>query len=52
MKRFGYMCACGKQHPFDAWALAHQHIELVHACECGRENVLKRGAVVSSKVKQ
>lgn len=45
----GYVCPCGKKHAFDVYALAHQHIDLVHTCECGRVNTLRRGLVVRTK---
>lgn len=42
----GYTCPCGKFHKFDAWALAHQHIRLVHVCtDCGRKNDVFKGKV-------
>jgi len=47
-----YKCPCGREHKFTAWAAAHMHIEIVHTCNCGRENVLKGGKVIRSELKR
>ncbi len=44
-----YTCACGIEHRFDVWALAHLHETLVHACTCGRKNTIRRGIVIGAK---
>jgi hypothetical protein len=35
---YGYDCACGKHHHYPPYVIAHQNVELVHTCECGRKN--------------
>jgi len=37
---YGYDCACGKHHHYPPYVIAHQNVELVHNCECGRKNII------------
>jgi hypothetical protein len=45
----GYVCECGKYNPFTAWVYAHLHIQIRHACECGRINILLNKQVVRTE---
>ncbi len=42
----GYTCpkkGCGRFHEFSVYVMAHWLVELVHICDCGQTNFIKRG---------
>ncbi len=46
-KRF--TCECGKFHEFSVWVYAHWDNVVWNRCECGRQNTIQCGKVVSSE---
>lgn len=46
---YGYNCACGRHHHYPPYVIAHQDVELIHTCKCGRKNsILGLVAVIGS----
>ena len=48
-KKLGYVCDCLVFNEAGMWGAAHWDQVLIHQCQCGRENTIKRGHVLTSK---
>jgi hypothetical protein len=42
----GYKCLCKEFNSFSSWVYAHWDERITHACDCGRQNVIRRGRVL------
>lgn len=45
----GYACGCETYHEFPPYVYAHTHVELVHACTCGRRNVILDARIIATE---
>jgi hypothetical protein len=41
----GFICNCGKDHPFHVWVYAHWQEPLFLKCDCGREFEFEAGRI-------